>query len=509
MLPGCATLRVKLAVRDFSRSARRADRAGMARHSTRAFRQGVLERLPEELLDLLKRRPGRSGSGGGSGRASAKAKGIRVRVSGRRAWLTARVAGLQVTFRLLKEGGWRVDDLEVSWRDGRQRSVLRARRDVGPLLAAFRFYRALRSGRRDALLAASGGRLRREVWRLVPDWVLRRLASRSSDGASKGPSERVVAVRFERRGPRACFVGVRTSARRQVGLSLRLEAGRWVVADLFYSEPPGRLGPRRLWLLDAAAAARAAARQAERLLASRLLAVGKQAARASTPSHRAPGDDVPWRQLLEARVLDWSFDGRTVGLDAELRGWRVFVRMVRGRTGWVLGQARFGRGDRSVLLSEALAFRDVLARVVRAVARGDLAGLREQSASELDRSVWARLGSVADLRKRLEAGGLNELLGFAVLPKGMFGRLGFAARLAGLVDRLAAGRVRIEEAWSERRAGIRVGGIRFRIGTVPVEVHFRWERGAWRLADVTWVLAGRTLSFRERASRLLGRWHSP
>ncbi len=458
-------------------------------------------------------------------------------------------------FVLAKEKGWKIDDLSVRWGSGKARSRLDLTRDLPALLAVYSFVMAAYQGKRDEMVRWAGPTLLAGGWQKLPAGLFERMSARlrsPSKGPSTGPSDKVASVFFHRDpASKARTMGlVMTSGRRVEVIAARGKQG-WVVGDALLTEPRDSGSLRRMRLSHLLAAATALYEFGRKLAGSDLLDIksiqahiepsragerrprlpGRKSGESRTQSRtqsRAQGQaqsrpqsraqsrpqsrarSRPDRDMLAELLSSLSLD------DFDDRAGRLWVAFswkdAKGRLDfvfqsghWELSDARLDRNGRSIRLADALGMRDLMVSLIQASLQADVDRIEKLSSPDLDRRVWSRLGPIQRLKERLLGGGLDELLGVAVLPKNVFAKLGFGARIALLARRIASGRLRLVGLWREGNKAFLV----IRVGSVPVTVQAVVSGGRWLLDDVTWRVAGKRLSLKTRAGKLLQVWFGP
>ncbi len=521
---GCRSMWVKLAVRDFSRAAGRGDKKGLMERSTAELNQKVWVNISREefadIVKLLKRlrskkdlssmvavldsnddsEGGKSTSGRKKG---GKKKKISVKVKKDRAWLHYKKGFVRAKVDLTKkERDWKVDDIGFDLGPGQ--APLSLKRDFSLYESGYGFLRGAKNGRRDELMAHCSRELRHELEKLSPS-MYSYVSKRIQKAAVK--PEKDIEKSSESSGSKPRFMVKisknrariqRTKGDKLYGVIMVRENMGWKVDDLLFSYL-SLSGSRKVAslknLVGVSAALRRfvkdlAGKEFRRFIGSAKIKKGRKHGTKTTPDKPLALPGLPSLKLLG---FDLNPDKATLMLAGGEN--QLKVDLLLENSSWRVDDVTLNMGNKSITLGEALAFRDVFFAIVKAGFKGDVEALKRRSTKDLTQNVWARLGSVSALKKRLLGGGLNDFLGVKVLPENAFDKVAFIAKVGARLSRVRKGKVKFKGAWTKENRGVIV----MELFQHRVELFLRKAGGRWLLDDVKWHLDSGVRSLKNSA----------
>jgi len=521
---GCRSMWVKLAVRDFSRAAGKGDKKGLMERSTAELNQKVWVNISREefadMVKLLKRLRSkkdlssmvsvldRSDNSQAGENTSLKKKGgkkakISVEVKKDRARLHYKKGFVRARFDLIKkERDWKVDDIVFDLGPGQ--APLSLRRDLSLYESGYGFLRGAKNGSRHELMAHCSVELRRELGKLSPS-MYSYVTKKISKTAVKSEEEIEKSRESSGDKPRFMFKISQNRARIQrtkgdklYGVIMVREDKGWKVDDLLFSYL-SLSGKRKVASLKNLVRVSAALRRFVKDLAGKEFGrvIGspkiKKGRKGGTKNTLNKPLALPRLQSPKLLGFDLNPDKATVMLGSGDKQLKVDLLLENNL--WRVDDVTLNIGKKSITLGEALAFKDVFFAIVKAGFKGDVEALKRQSTEELTQNVWARLGSVSALKKRLLGGGLNDFLGVNVLPESAFDKVGFIAKVGSRLSRVRKGKVKFKGAWTKENRGVIV----IELFQHRVELFLKKAGGRWLLDDVKWHLDSGVRSLKKSA----------
>lgn len=525
---GCRSMWVKLAVRDFSRAAGRGDKKSLMERSTAELNQKVWGNISREefadMVKLLKRLRSKkdvssmlavlnsndnsqAGQNASGRKKSGKKKKISVDVKKDRARLHYEKGFIRAKVDLIKkERDWKVDDIIFDLGPGQ--APLSLRRDFSLYESGYGFVRRAKKGSRHELMAHCSMELKRELEKLSPSmysYVTKRISKTSitpEEETEKSPETSGSKPRFMFKISQNRARIQRTKGDKLYGMIMVREDKGWKVDDLLFSYL-SLSGKRKVAslknLVGVSAALRRfvkdlAGKEFGRLIGSAKIKKGRNGSSKNTPNKPLA---LPGLKSPKLMGFDLNPDKATVMLGSGENQLKVDLLVVK--SSWRVDDVTLKMGKKSITLGEALAFRDLFFAIVKAGFKGDVEVLKRWSTKELTQSVWARLGSISALKKKLLGGGLNDFLGVKVLPENAFDKVAFIAKVGTRLSRVRKGKVKFKGAWTKENRGVIV----MELFQHRVELVLRKAGGRWLLDDVKWHLDTGVRSLKKSALFLI------
>ncbi len=534
LMAGCGGLWVRIAVRDFSRSAGRGNKKGVMNHSTSELNEAVWENisakefssLMKKLRELISKKDGEdvfvSEEEEKKTGKKARRRKISVDVKRNRARLNYRKGSVKAKFELKRrDRKWKVDDVWVDLDEGK----LSLKRDFSIYESGYGFFRAASKGSREDLMLYSSRSLASAIGKLSESMIRqgsRRLVpfdsgdsgdERGEDGdyaedehdkldQDDEEQERVVRYTFEFSENRAQLK--RIDGDKVHGIIMVREDSLWKVDDLLVSYK-SLSGEKKIASVKNLTRATAAVYDyLTELAAGKLWSVRRK------PREIAKREKSSLSGFRKVRVMGLSLSEqpRLAGYDftesrasvaLESGDLRLTAYMETEDDRWKVKDLKLEKRDLSITLGEALAFRKILFSVLDAGFRGDFRYLMLTSTESLNRKAWTRLKSARNLKERLIAGGLDEFLGIKVLPPNAFARVAWAADMGSRLQELRKKKVDIRGAWTlgdKGKVHLMVFGRR-------VDVIMKKTGSEWKLDDVRWKTSSGMRSLKTGVETLL------